>query len=571
MTMLHGQVERDQIHDELHIEVIPGTEIMADVGKHHFIKSEHSHRVLVPQPSQHPDDPLNWTPLWKLSTILSVSTMTFTQGFAPLSLASMFPYLIADYQSTLDDVIQFTGITILILGFSNFIWLATLVIVLSVPHMLIFYRAPISTSFGRRPVYIASQLTCLASHILRARATSYGAFMGACVINGIGAGPSEILQPAVISDIYFLHDRGSWNTLYWVVYMGSLMIAPIIAGPMADHVGWQNFWWLNVAMTSVSIILGIFCFPETKWSRVEEVQAEAVASDTSVKGTDQQNEHSTTHDNAEKLTATQSQPTTQHAPDEDPYLGRGTPSKQQWGLFQRNSSPFKTIWFDLWTPWRLFAFPIVLFASFVASWSCSNFLILNLTQSQVFAAPPYNMSSQSIGFLNFAILVGALIGLVTAGPFSDWISKRATTRNGGIREPEMRLPAMIPYILIMVLGNVITALGYERHWPWPVIVVVGYSCAGIQVAALPSIASTYAVDSYKPVASSLFVAITVNKNLWGYGMGKFIIPWTMEAGFLPAFMTNMALTILWCLFGIIFYYYGKTFRRWTKDSNIHQM
>ncbi|KAH8688531.1 major facilitator superfamily domain-containing protein [Ilyonectria robusta] len=547
------QVEREEIQDELHIEVLPGTEIMADVGKHHFIKSEHSHRVLVPQPSQDPHDPLNWKPMWKLSTIITVSTMTFTQGFAPLALAPMIPYLMADYKSSLGDIIQFTGITILILGFSNFIW------------------APISTSFGRRPVLIASQLACLASHIIRARATSYGVFMGACVLNGLGAGPSEILQPAVISDIYFLHDRGTWNTLYWVVYMGSLMVAPIISGAMADHIGWQNFWWLNVAMTGVSILLGIFCFPETRWSRVEAGQTDAVASDTSVKGTGQHSENSATDNNPEKLSATNDHPTQQRATDVDPYLGRGTPSKQQWWLFQPNAHPFKTILFDLWTPWRLFVFPIVLFASFVVSWSCSNFLILNLTQSQVFAAPPYNMSSQSIGFLNFAVLVGALIGLVTAGPLGDWISARATTRNGGIREPEMRLPAMIPYVLIMILGNVVTSLGYEKKWPWPVIVVIGYSCAGIQVAALPSIASTYAVDSYKPVAGPLFVAITVNKNLWGYGMGKFITPWTIKSGFLPVFMTNMGLTVLWCVSGVLFYYYGKSFRRWTKNSNVHQM
>jgi hypothetical protein len=61
-------------------------------------------------------------------------------------------------------------------------------------------------------------------------------------------------------------------------------------------------------------------------------------------------------------------------------------------------------------------------------------------------------------------------------------------------------------------------------------VLIGFTCAGIQVAALPGIVSTYAVDSYKPVAGSLFVAITVNKNVWGYGFGKFITPWSMEAG-----------------------------------------
>lgn len=63
----------------------------------------------------------------------------------------------------------------------------------------------------------------------------------------------------------------------------------------------------------------------------------------------------------------------------------------------------------------------------------------------------------------------------------------------------------------MILGNVVVAVGYQHGWPWEAIVIVGYACAGIQVAALPSIASTYAVDSYKPVSSSLFVSITVNK------------------------------------------------------------
>lgn len=126
----------------------------------------------------------------------------------------------------------------------------------------------------------------------------------------------------------------------------------------------------------------------------------------------------------------------------DPHLGKGTPSKQQWKLWQSNPHPFKAIALDLWIPWKLFAFPIVEFAAFVVSWSCSSFLTINLTQSQNFAVPPYNFNSQSIGFMNFAILIGAFIGLATAGPLSDWVSARATRKNGGIREPEMRLPAM---------------------------------------------------------------------------------------------------------------------------------
>lgn len=214
-------------------------------------------------------------------------------------------------------------------------------------------------------------------------------------LNGIGAGPSEILQPAVIADIFFLHDRGTWNALYWVVYMGSLMIAPIIAGPMADRTGWKNFWWLNVAVTALSIVLGIFGFPETKWTRLDAIEAERGANDI-VDST--RDKPSPSHVDAEKSVGT---PQGQGELAADAHLAKGTPSKLQWQLFQPNSAPLQNILLDIWTPWRLFLYPIVLFASFVVSWSCSNFLILNLTQSQVFAAPPYNMSSQSIGeFLN---------------------------------------------------------------------------------------------------------------------------------------------------------------------------
>lgn len=101
--------------------------------------------------------------------------------------------------------------------------------------------------------------------------------------------------------------------------------------------------------------------------------------------------------------------------------------------------------------------------------------------------------------------------------------------------------------------------------------MIGYTCAGIQVAALPAIASTYAVDSYKPVAGSIFVAITVNKNVWGYGFSKFITPWTIKDGYVPPIMTNMSLITLWCCSGIIFWFFGKKFRKWTRNSKVHSM
>ncbi|MCJ1464390.1 hypothetical protein MMC07_003003 [Pseudocyphellaria aurata] len=552
-----------QLEQEFNVEILPGTEVMIDSGNHHFVKaSASSDRVLVPQPSNDPSDPLNWNKYWKASAMICATASSFTQGLGPLSLAPMIPQLIEAFHSDLAGVLQFTGIAILVLGFSNFIWV------------------PITTAFGRRPVLLATLLVSLGSSIWRARAQSYASFMGASVLNGIGCGSSETLQPVIIADVFFLHDRGAYNTVYFAAYFGALMascssvlnhgddliikqIGPIIAGSMADHVGWRNFWWFNVACLAVTFIISLVGFPETKWDRSAQERPNSEHSpEGKVESAD-----------AEKQGTIEVRPELSYAATaaNDPFLGEGKPNKQQFKLFQSNAHPFRSIFLELWIPWKLFAFPIVEFASFVVSWSASSFLTLNLTQSEVFAAPPYNFSSESIGFMNFAILVGAIIGLVTAGPLSDWVSMRATRKNNGIREPEMRLPTMIPYVIIMIIGNFVVAFGYQHQWDWKIIVIIGFTCAGIQVAALPAITSTYAVDSYKPVAGSIFVAITVNKNLWGYGYSKFITPWILSDGYIPPIMTNMSLITLWSLSGILFWWKGKTFRRWTRNSMVHRM
>jgi MFS family permease len=259
-------------------------------------------------------------------------------------------------------------------------------------------------------------------------------------------------------------------------------VGPIIAGPMAQKTGWRNFWWFNTALIGFTIVCCIFLFPETKYNRAptptqtvnsnslplkdnftEQVEINSARNGKDSAGTDDVSpERNTTRD------ATSVQPSEKLSPMEthvDAFLGRGKPSKAQWKIVQPYEGNFLL---ELWMPWYLHIFPIVEFAAFVVSWSASSYLTINLTQSQVFSVPPYNFSSTTIGFFNFAPLVGAMIGLLTAGPLSDFIAARLTKRNRGVREPEMRLLAMIPYVILMIIGNVIVAVGYERGWSWKV-------------------------------------------------------------------------------------------------------
>lgn len=80
-----------ELEELLNTKIYPGTEIMRDVGSHHFVKmGDGEQSVLVPQPSDDPHDPLNWSPFWKAMTIFASTSVSFTLNLGPLALAPMF-------------------------------------------------------------------------------------------------------------------------------------------------------------------------------------------------------------------------------------------------------------------------------------------------------------------------------------------------------------------------------------------------------------------------------------------------------------------------------------------------
>lgn len=77
------------------------------------------------------------------------------------------------------------------------------------------------------------------------------------------------------------------------------------------------------------------------------------------------------------------------------------------------------------------------------------------------------------------------------------------------------------------------------------------------------------IDSYKPVAGEFLVSATVNKNLWAYGITKFLNIWTLRIGYVGPIMTNTALCLLWICLGIPLFFFGKRLRRFTAKNSVH--
>lgn len=117
-------MQRTLTREELYTEIIPGTEYMADgmlfsplihppsqfnllviVGSLHFKRS--GKNVLIPQPSSDPNDPLNWNRKWKAAAMLGMAISSFANGFGPLSIGPQVPFYMAEWEKSVDDVIDF--------------------------------------------------------------------------------------------------------------------------------------------------------------------------------------------------------------------------------------------------------------------------------------------------------------------------------------------------------------------------------------------------------------------------------------------------------------------------------
>jgi len=146
-----------------------------------------------------------------------------------------------------------------------------------------------------------------------------------------------------------------------------------------------------------------------------------------------------------------------------------------------------------------------------------------------------------------------------------------TSRNNGVREPEFRLPALLPYCCFFVISHVVGAVGYERLWPWQAIVICGFGFSGLAVTSIPSIAIAYAIDCYKPISGEIMVVGTVLKNVLGFCLSYWVFDIMAKDGWITVYMIQFAADMFPVVLTIPLYFYGKSLRRWTKNSSLHQM
>ncbi|GAM87947.1 hypothetical protein ANO11243_059750 [Dothideomycetidae sp. 11243] len=501
------------------VETIPGTEYMRNSEKLRFGSQHNPPELLFPHPTSDPLDPLNWSRIWKGIAIYNVSMCNFWFAVSSLSISPLFGLYIAEWNLTVPQVSLTVGLTILLLGAGSLI------------------AVPMSNIYGRRVVMLLFGLGFIATCIWQALAKSYTSFLAARAFAGLFSAPCETLGVQVATDLFFLHERGIWVGVAILSTFLGTFIGPVIAGTMGERYGWPSFFWLCLAAFSFSYICLVVSFPETKYRRYA---ADSASNDLA-------SLHSET-------------------------LGHGKPKKANFKVIQPRDPRWKShLVRDFIVPLRISSYPIVLWAGLCLTTGACITLVWNILQSFVFAAPPYNFTTAQVGYVNFAAAVGLIIGTLTAGPLSDWVAHKLTQRNGGVFEAEMRLPALIPYFIIITIGTVVAAVGLQREWPWAVIVILGFGAAGMMLSSVPTIAIAYAVDCYKPVSGEIMVVGTIIKNCTGFSFSYWVPELGEAKGFMVPVLVFYAFCILAFLLPIPIYFWGKRLRLMTADSPVHKL
>ncbi|KIS66826.1 uncharacterized protein UMAG_04886 [Mycosarcoma maydis] len=383
-----------------------------------------------------------------------------------------------------------------------------------------FWWSPLASKFGKRPIYVLTYIVYCACCFAAGACKTFAAQLAVRMLIGATAGAGEMLGPLTINDIWFVHERATPMAAYNAFLSVGVAFGIIIDGAIINKYPWQYVYWINGPIVAVISILVTFSFPETSFRRP--------ALETVTK-----NQHRNLDVSRQKTWA------------QNLSLYSGIWTQESFvTLFSR--------------PWLAIMLPAVAWAAFV--WAVSVGFVVAVSSNVALAyGMTYHFGPLQVAYCWLAGIIASLLGLV-AGPLADKISHRATVKNGGIREPEFRLPAALPSIVTAPLGLVLYGLGIQKQLHW-IVPTLGIALCNWTSVAGTMVPLVYAVDSYKPISEEVVTCILGYKALFGFLLAFYTNKWVQNEGYLNAFgeMTSISATAF--LLAIPFTFWGKRIRQ----------
>ncbi|PMB70177.1 putative MFS-type transporter [Beauveria bassiana] len=307
------------------------------------------------------------------------------------------------------------------------------------------FFVPFIYKYGRRPVYLSSVVLQLASCLLSALTRNEGDFIAANLVTGLGGAISETIAQVTIADIYFVHQHASMNGWFLFSQTAGATLGPVASGYVVDGQGWRWMWWWCVILFAINLVLVIFFFEESKYTIPAYYQ-------TTTTPLEEKNKHGLEHVEDSKDGGLES-------------INNGGNRSRRKTHLQRLAlvtTSRGSIWRDFYRPLiPLFKFAAVSYAAVTFGTLSISFAVISSIMAIYLFETPYNFSASSVGLINLALFVTAILSLLFGGYGNDrlilWLSKR----NRGIFEPEMRLWLALP--MAIIIGSAMVGVVFVRN------------------------------------------------------------------------------------------------------------
>ncbi|QGA17659.1 hypothetical protein EYB26_005334 [Talaromyces marneffei] len=446
--------------------------------------------VLIPQPSDDPEDPLNWPLRKKIIIFASVCLAAFAAQMSPNSNMLTFMSQVPAYNKTPNDLLYSVSA-----GLAG--WVAG-------P----FFFIPLVGVVGRGSVIFWSLVCIFAGQIWGAEMTgvnNYIPFTISRLFTGLFGGIPAILGSGYIIDMFFLHQRGKAFAVFEIMIIFAVVGGGTLGGFIANNNPWDLVFWWTLGPVGAAMILVFVFVEETTYNRDADVPHPPLPKTWLANRV------------ATFFPGTKTQP-----------AGKGKE-------FVRRAI----------TPFQITFAPITLLMGtyiFVAL----GLPIMQASTLATFMEPPvvaggYGFSSLQMAFFTMTAWVGIACAQIYGFFFNDTTPLWVARRRGGTWHPEYRLANTILPSIMLPIGLGLWGAGLQYHLHYMVLALGSFLIWFGALLALPvcynyiiecflhtPVEASVSLNAYRITFGLISVFITTNWEAavgvgWMWGMGSFLI------------------------------------------------
>ncbi|KAK6002560.1 hypothetical protein QM012_001310 [Aureobasidium pullulans] len=516
------------IHDD---NIAPGTVRLIDPDGELNVKHSEGQGdiVLVPTPSEDPEDPLNWSKKRKLLHTSCMVMYTVMIVFPSAAVYSVAKPISTSTGISITTINRGTGVMFLLYGWSTVLWQA------------------VALQYGKRPVYLISAAASVVVMAVAPMCRSSGTYLAIRILQGFFGGPVESLCEISMTDIWFAHERPLYIALYGVSLGASGKLAPVFSAFINSGMGWEwTLWWCAIGI-GIAFVFCLLLMEETNYDRrtTQSLSSSSQAIHEGAGELELCGTGKTTAKNGVQVSDSPLPTDKKSSEDQHPSdvvaaeLGHiAYPRKTYWQKLSVIDKKRPNRMLDImWAPFKFFTFPVVVWAGFMYGLQGLVYPgILNATASVIYTNSYYHFSSDAVGFAYFAAVVGMVLGSLWVTLAGPWLVIRLARRRGGISEPEDILWLFLASAVVVPFALILWGVGSQHHVHWFGL-VFAQAILAISSTLCLSTAIQYATSAYRDLSGELITTIILIRNTLSFAINYGINPWIDAMGTRNTFIT----------------------------------